>query len=110
VAVKILDAEVKEVDIPVVLKRPLPVETRRRRSGALVPVSGRASTAVVVRPVAKRPRKSKRVLADLRFMASVHRGGSVGGGEASHLREAVEAVGCQAVTVVTEGWWCGGRW
>jgi hypothetical protein len=58
---------------PVVLKRPLPVETRRRRSGALVPASARASTAVVVRPVAKRPRKSKRVLADLQFMASVHR-------------------------------------
>jgi hypothetical protein len=58
---------------PVVLKRPLPVETRRRRSGALVPASARASTAVIVRPVAKRPRKSKRVLADLQFMASVHR-------------------------------------
>ncbi|KAI0270285.1 hypothetical protein BGY98DRAFT_1010837 [Russula aff. rugulosa BPL654] len=58
---------------PVVLKRPLPVETRRRRSGALVPASARAYTAVVVRPVAKRPRKSKRVLADLQFMASVHR-------------------------------------
>jgi hypothetical protein len=58
---------------PVVLKRPLPVETRRRRSGALVPASARASTAVVVRPIAKRPRKSKRVLADLQFMASVHR-------------------------------------
>ncbi len=58
---------------PVVLKRPLPVETRRRRSGALIPASARASTAVVVRPVAKRPRKSKRVLADLQFMASVHR-------------------------------------
>jgi len=58
---------------PVVLKRPLPVETRRRRSGALVPASARASTAVVLRPVAKRPRKSKRVLADLQFMASVHR-------------------------------------
>jgi hypothetical protein len=56
-----------------VLKRPLPVEARRRRSGALVPASARASTAVVVRPVAKRPRKSKRVLADLQFMASVHR-------------------------------------
>ena len=58
---------------PVVLKRPLPVETRRRRSGALVPASARAYTAVVVRPVAKRPRKSKRVLADLQFMASVQR-------------------------------------
>lgn len=58
---------------PVVLKRPLPVETRRRRSGALVPASARAYTAVVARPVAKRPRKSKRVLADLQFMASVHR-------------------------------------
>ena len=58
---------------PVVLKRPLPVEARRRRSGALVPASARASTAVVVRPVAKRPRKSKRVLADLQFMASVQR-------------------------------------
>lgn len=58
---------------PVVLKRPLPVEGRRRRSGALVPASARASTAVAVRPVAKRPRKSKRVLADLQFMASVHR-------------------------------------
>jgi hypothetical protein len=58
---------------PVVLKRPLPVETRRRRSGALIPASARASTAVVVRPVAKRPRKSKRVLADLQFMASVRR-------------------------------------
>ena len=58
---------------PVVLKRPLPVEARRRRSGALVPPSARASAAVVVRPVAKRPRKSKRVLADLQFMASVHR-------------------------------------
>ncbi|KAN0107577.1 hypothetical protein V8E52_009992 [Russula decolorans] len=58
---------------PVVLKRPLPVETRRRRSGALIPASARASTAVVVRPVSKRPRKSKRVLADLQFMASVHR-------------------------------------
>ncbi|KAF8471559.1 hypothetical protein DFH94DRAFT_696417 [Russula ochroleuca] len=58
---------------PVVLKRPLPVEARRRRSGALVPASARASTAAPVRPVAKRPRKSKRVLADLQFMASVHR-------------------------------------
>ena len=58
---------------PVVLKRPLPVETRRRRSGALIPASARTSTAVVVRPVAKRPRKSKRVLADLQFTASVHR-------------------------------------
>jgi hypothetical protein len=58
---------------PVVLKRPLPVEGRRRRSGALVPASARASTAAPVRPVAKRPRKSKRVLADLQFMASVHR-------------------------------------
>lgn len=56
-----------------VLKRPLPVEARRRRSGALVPASARASSAVVVRPVAKRPRKSKNVLADLQFMASVHR-------------------------------------
>lgn len=58
---------------PVVLKRPLPVEVRRRRSGALVPPSARASAAVVVHPVAKRPRKSKRVLADLQIMASVHR-------------------------------------
>lgn len=58
---------------PVVLKRPLPVEGRRRRSGALVPASARASATVVVRPVTKRPRKSKRVLADLQFMASVHR-------------------------------------
>ena len=59
---------------PVVLKRPLPIETRRsRRSGALVPASARAYTPPVVRPVAKRPRKSKRVLADLQFMASVHR-------------------------------------
>ena len=58
---------------PVVLKRPLPVEARRRRSGALVPPSARASTAVVVRPVAKRARKSKRVLADLQFTASVQR-------------------------------------
>jgi hypothetical protein len=58
---------------PVVLKRPLPVEVRRRRSGALVPPSAWGSAAVVVLPVAKRPRKSKRVLADLQFMASVHR-------------------------------------
>jgi len=58
---------------PVVLKRPLPVEARCRRSGALVPPSARASTAVVVRPVAKRARKSKRVLADLQFTASVQR-------------------------------------
>lgn len=58
---------------PVVLKRPLPVEGRRRRSGALVPPSARASATVVFRPVAKRPRKSKRVVADLQFMASVHR-------------------------------------
>ena len=58
---------------PVVLKRPLPVEVRRRRSGALVPPSARASAAVVVHPAAKRPRKSKRVLADLQIMASVHR-------------------------------------
>ena len=58
---------------PVVLKRPLPVEARRRRSGALVPPSARASATVVVRPAAKRPRKSKRVLADLQFTASVHR-------------------------------------
>jgi hypothetical protein len=58
---------------PVVLKRPLPVEMRRRRSGALVPPSARASAAVVVHPVAKRPRKNKHVLADLLFMASVHR-------------------------------------
>jgi len=58
---------------PLVLKRPLPVEARRRRSGALVPASARASTTAVIRPVAKRPRKSKRVLADLQFMASVHR-------------------------------------
>jgi hypothetical protein len=55
------------------LKRPLPVEARRRRSGALVPPSARASTTVLLRPVAKRPRKSKRVLADLQFMAAVHR-------------------------------------
>ena len=59
-------------DPPPGLKRPLPVEARRRRSGALVPPSARASTSVLVRPVAKRPRKSKRVLADLQFMASVH--------------------------------------
>jgi hypothetical protein len=60
-------------DSPPGLKRPLPVEARRRRSGALVPPSARASTTVLLRPVAKRPRKSKRVLADLQFMASVHR-------------------------------------
>ncbi len=60
-------------DPPPVLKRPLPIEARRRRSGALVPPSARASTTVVVRPVAKRARKSRRVLADLQFMASVHR-------------------------------------
>ena len=66
-------AEQASPHTPVVLKRPLPVEGRRRRSGALVPPSARASAAVVVRPVAKRPRKSKRVLADLQFMASVHR-------------------------------------
>ncbi|KAH9961038.1 hypothetical protein BC827DRAFT_351769 [Russula dissimulans] len=60
---------------PIVHKRPrpLPVEARRRRSGALVPASAQTSATVVVRPVAKRPRKSKRVLADLQFMASVHR-------------------------------------
>src|SRR5258708_7965986 len=57
---------------PLVLKRPLPVEARRRRSGALIPASARASTAVAC-PVAKRPRKSKRVLADLQFMACVRR-------------------------------------
>ncbi|KAI9436232.1 hypothetical protein H4582DRAFT_463442 [Lactarius indigo] len=60
-------------DPPPGLKRPHPVEARRRRSGALVPPSARASATVVIRPVAKRPRKSKRVLADLQFMASVHR-------------------------------------
>lgn len=60
-------------DPPPGLKRPLPVEARRRRSGALVPPSARASATVVIRPVAKRPRKSRRVLADLQFMASVHR-------------------------------------
>ncbi|KAI0255223.1 hypothetical protein BJV78DRAFT_1178422 [Lactifluus subvellereus] len=60
-------------DPPPGLKRPLPIEARRRRSGALVPPSARASSTVVARPVAKRPRKSKRVLADLQFMASVHR-------------------------------------
>jgi hypothetical protein len=60
-------------DPPPGLKRPLPVEARRRRSGALVPPSARASAAVLIRPVAKRPRKSRRVLADLQFMASVHR-------------------------------------
>jgi len=58
---------------PIVHKRPLPVEARRRRSGALIPASARTSATVVVRPVAKRPRKSKHVLADLQFMASVHR-------------------------------------
>lgn len=60
-------------DPPPGLKRPLPVEARRRRSGAVVPPSARASTTVLIRPVAKRPRKSRRVLADLQFMASVHR-------------------------------------
>jgi hypothetical protein len=60
-------------DPPPGLKRPLPVEARRRRSGALVPPSARASTTVLIRPVAKRPRKSRRVLADFQFMASVHR-------------------------------------
>jgi len=60
-------------DPPPGLKRPLPVEARRRRSGALVPPSARASSTVLIRPIAKRPRKSKRVLADLQFMASVHR-------------------------------------
>ncbi|KAI9453736.1 hypothetical protein F5148DRAFT_1288946 [Russula earlei] len=58
---------------PPVHKRPLPVEARRRRSGALVPPSVRASSTIVARPVVKRPRKSKRVLADLQFMASVRR-------------------------------------
>lgn len=56
-----------------VLKRLLPVETRHRRSSALIPTSAQASIAVVVCPVSKRPRKSKRVLADLQFIASVHR-------------------------------------
>ncbi|KAH9053735.1 hypothetical protein EDB87DRAFT_1650039 [Lactarius vividus] len=60
-------------DPPPGLKRPHPIEARRRRSGALVPPSARASATVVIRPVAKRPRKSRRVLADLQFMASVHR-------------------------------------
>ncbi|KAI0261752.1 hypothetical protein BC834DRAFT_427168 [Gloeopeniophorella convolvens] len=61
-------------DPPPGLKRPLPAETRRRRSGALMPPTGRPSSATVVaRPVAKRPRKSKRVLADLQFTATVHR-------------------------------------
>jgi hypothetical protein len=60
-------------DPPPGLKRPLPTETRRRRSGALIPPSARGSATVVTRPVAKRPRKSKRVLADLQFTASVHR-------------------------------------
>jgi hypothetical protein len=60
-------------DPPSRLKRPHSNESRRRRSGALVPPSARASVTVVTRPVAKRPRKSKRVLADLQFMASVHR-------------------------------------
>ena len=60
-------------DPPPGLKRPLPIEARRRRSGALVPPSARASATVVARPVAKRPRKSKHVLADLQFTASVHR-------------------------------------
>ena len=60
-------------DPPPGLKRPLPVEARRRRSGALVPPSARASATVLTRPVTKRPRKSRRVLADLQFMASVHR-------------------------------------
>ena len=60
-------------DPPPGLKRPLPVEARRRRRGALVPPSARASSTVTIRPIAKRPRKSKRVLADLQFMASVHR-------------------------------------
>jgi len=60
-------------DPPPGLKRPLPVEARRRRSGALVPPSARASSTVLMRPHAKRPRKSRRVLADLQFMASVHR-------------------------------------
>ncbi|KAI0294285.1 hypothetical protein B0F90DRAFT_1670535 [Multifurca ochricompacta] len=60
-------------DPPPGLKRPLPVEARRRRSGALAPPSARTSVTIVVRPVSKRPRKSKRVLADLQFTASVHR-------------------------------------
>ncbi|KAH8992180.1 hypothetical protein EDB92DRAFT_1858423 [Lactarius akahatsu] len=54
-----------------------PLDSIRREEnaipGALVPPSARASATVVIRPVAKRPRKSRRVLADLQFMASVHR-------------------------------------
>jgi hypothetical protein len=60
-------------DPPPGLKRPLPIESRRRRTGALVPPSARASVTVVTRPIAKRPRKNKHVLADLQFSASVHR-------------------------------------
>ncbi|KAH9956123.1 hypothetical protein BGW80DRAFT_1257902 [Lactifluus volemus] len=55
------------------LKRPLPIEPRRRRTGALVPPSARASVTAVTRPIAKRPRKNKHVLADLQFSATVHR-------------------------------------
>ncbi|KAH9069353.1 hypothetical protein EDB83DRAFT_2374695 [Lactarius deliciosus] len=55
----------------------MPLDSIRREEnaipGALVPPSARASASVVIRPVAKRPRKSRRVLADLQFMASVHR-------------------------------------
>ena len=84
---------------PVVLKRPLPVETRRRRSGALVPASARASTAVVARPVAKRPRKSKRVLADLQFMASVHRSIIASHAEARNSRIVTMGTGMDAMDV-----------
>lgn len=84
-------------DPPPGLKRPLPVEARRRRSGALVPPSARASTTVLIRPVAKRPRKSKRVLADLQFMASVHR--SIVALHAGSRRHQALDVGADAMNV-----------
>ncbi|KAH9957745.1 hypothetical protein BGW80DRAFT_1465633 [Lactifluus volemus] len=37
------------------LKRPLLIEPRRRRTGALVPPSARASVTAVTHPIAKRP-------------------------------------------------------
>jgi hypothetical protein len=84
---------------PVVLKRPLPVEVRRRRSGALVPPSARASAAVVAHPVAKRPRKSKRVLADLQFTASVHRSIIALHAETQNIRRVHMDMGADAMDV-----------
>lgn len=86
-------------DPPPGLKRPHPVEARRRRSGALVPPSARASATVLIRPIAKRPRKSRRVLADLQFMASVYRSIVALHAESECRRHEVFSAGVDAMNV-----------